>query len=177
MHTCTSQTTLTEGSTLANSSIVMMAEVNEQLEPSYSDSISTPINWERRMKCRTKMWPSISRIAQKRELHSMKLKTKNPYTLLKQSFQHSFIEMLSFIHLQNLGLDDVLSEARHFLKCKWHYWDWNSRDKRSGKTSFIPASLSISSSSVKVWREVGALRAIMELENALIGRREGHRSS
>jgi hypothetical protein len=33
--------------------------------------------------------------------------------------------------------------------------------------------LSISSSSVKVWREVGALRAIMELENALIVRRDG----
>jgi hypothetical protein len=27
--------------------------------------------------------------------------------------------MLSFIHLQNLGLDDVLSEARHFSNANY----------------------------------------------------------
>lgn len=48
----------------------------------------------------------------------------SPYTLFKQSFQHGLIKMLSFVHFQDLGFNNVLSEACNYLHTAC-YWDRN----------------------------------------------------
>lgn len=75
--------------------MVMMAEVKEQLAPSYSASVSIPISY-----------------ADFDQYLPLEAFIHVTYTLVKEALQNSSIELFSFVHLRDLGLNDLLSESR-----------------------------------------------------------------
>ena len=93
---CTSHKTDTDGSTLASSSIAIIAEVNEDSAPPCAAFVSIPISYNERELGRTKEGGVA-------------------HPLFKEAVDDGGIHHFVLIHLTDFGTNDILRKTLHYV--------------------------------------------------------------